>query len=79
MTEGPRRRSVDNHVHTEYWTTVDHHRFEDRLSREVNQLREDLDAIGQRLTLILGGIAILAFIFPFLLPLIERAFGLPPT
>lgn len=65
---GPRRRASDDHNHPEYWTAEAHHRFEDRISREINNLREDLDAIGMRITLLLGGLGIMAFLVPVLAP-----------
>ena len=72
MTGGPRRRA-DDHVHPEYWLAEDHHRFEGGIKEELKKLREDMDAIGQRLTLILGGLAILAFLIPLISPFL-RAF-----
>lgn len=71
------RRRDSDHVHPEYWTTTQHDRFEDRLYKEVHSLRADVEKIGDRLTWLLGGLALLAFLFPFLLPVIERAFGIP--
>ena len=72
----PQRR-VDDHYHPEYWTAEQHNRFEDRLSKEVHQLRADVETIGDRLTWILGGLALLAFLFPFLSPWIGRILGVP--
>lgn len=77
MTEGPRRRATDNHVHPEYWTTTDHFRFEDRVSRELHNLRGDVEGIGTRLTLLIGGLAILGFVIPLVLPLMQRALNIP--
>lgn len=76
---GPRRRASDDHNHPEYWSREDHHRFEDRLTSQIGEMRDDLDQIANRLTLLLGGIALLAFVFPFLLPFLQRLFGLPVT
>jgi hypothetical protein len=77
MDNGPRRRSADNHVHPEYWTAEAHHRFEDRVSREIHNLREDVEAIGTRLTLLIGGLAILAFAVPILVPIVQSALNIP--
>ncbi len=65
------QRRANDHVHPDYRLSVDHHRFEDRVGKELENLREDIDAIGHRLTLILGGIAVLAFLAPLMSPLIR--------
>lgn len=59
---GPRRRASDDHNHPEYWTEVDHIRFEDRISREIHDLRQDVKATASSLGRLLGGIAVLIFI-----------------
>ena len=73
---GPRRRMTD-HVHPEYWTADQHHRFEDRVSKEIHNLRADVEAIGTRLTLLIGGLAILAFVIPIVVPFIQNALNVP--
>lgn len=67
---GPQRRA-DDHVHPEYWTSEDHHRFEGRVERALESLREDLDAIGMRITLLMGALGILAFLVPLVSPFIR--------
>lgn len=73
---GPRRRASD-HLHPEYWTEGDHYRFEDRVSKELEKLRVDVEKLSLRITLMLGGLGILAFLIPILAPFIRDWFGVP--
>ena len=57
-----RRRASDDHVHTEYWTVSAHDRFDDRLSREIHEMRADLKALGTRLAWLLGGLGVVVFV-----------------
>lgn len=66
------------HHHPEYWTERDHDRFEDRVTRELSKLRSDVERLSARVTLLLGAIAVIAFILPILAPLIRPLFGIPP-
>lgn len=61
MTEGPRRRITD-HWHPEYWTEVDHNRFEDRVSKEIHDLRNEVKHLGTRFAWLLGALAVIVFI-----------------
>lgn len=75
-----RRKAVkhgEDHNHPEYWTEGDHYRFEDRVSKELEKLRKDVESLSARLTLMLGGLGILAFLIPILAPLIRDLFGVP--
>lgn len=76
-TGAPRRRATDHHVHTEYWTEADQYRFEDRISREIHGLREEVRGIAARLTMMLGALALLAFLLPLIAPFIRGLFNLP--
>ena len=69
---GPRRRA-DDHVHPEYWLAEDHHRFDSGIKEELKEIRREMDAIATRLTLLLGGLGILAFLVPLISPFL-RAF-----
>lgn len=75
MTRGPVRRA-DEHVHTEYWTADAHHRFEDRVSKELHELRSDVAALTSRLTYLLGALAIIAFMLPIIAPFVRAILGL---
>lgn len=73
----PRRRASDHHVHPEYWTESDQHRFEDRVSAELRAIRSDLRGtnievrqLTLRLTLMLGAIAIIGFLLPIFAPVV---------
>lgn len=79
--DAPRRRATDHHVHPEYWTEVEQHRFEDRVSRELRGIRQDLRAdiqgtqaevrqLATRLLLMLGAIALLGFLIPIVAPIL---------
>jgi hypothetical protein len=67
------------------WTEREHYRFEDRVGTELHEvnarldnLAERVDAVANRLTLIIGGIAVLAFAMPLLAPFVRAAFGISP-
>lgn len=60
-SQGPRRRVTD-HVHPEYWTEEDHHRFENRVSAEIKELKSEVHSLGNRLTLLLGGLGVVIFV-----------------
>jgi|GEM_PF-4870295 len=65
------------HFHPEYWTEVDHNRYEDRTAREIHELRNDVKALGQRISWLLGAIGVLVFVINLIAPLISRMLGLP--
>lgn len=69
---GPRRR-VNDHVHPEYWTSESHHRFEDRVAKQleslqkevredVDGLRSDLNKASTRLAWLLGALGVAVFV-----------------
>lgn len=80
----PQRRATDNHVHTDAWTLAEQHRFEDRMavelkdvSEEIGGVREEVRSLNNRITLMLGGLAILAFLLPIAAPFIRGILGIP--
>ena len=88
-TGGPRRRSSDYHGHDEYLLKSDHQRFEDRIAGELRSLRregsEDLEGIrrevkslSDRLLMVMGAIALLAFLLPLAAPFIRSFLGGTP-
>ena len=80
MTGAPRRRASDQHVHPEYWTEHDQIRFEDRIVREMEGIRAEVKALTGRMTLLLGGLVLLAFLLPLVAPFIRDWLNLPePT
>lgn len=76
-TGAPRRRATDHHLHPEYWTEQDQYRFEDRIGKEIHGLREEVRQIASRLTMMLGALALMAFLLPLIAPFIRSLFNLP--
>lgn len=79
MTGAPRRRAADQHFHPEYWTETDQHRFEDRMVKEMEGIREEVRLLSQRMTLLLGGLVLLAFLLPLIAPFIRDWLNLPQS
>ena len=65
----------DGHWHRDSWTRSEQHRYEDRVSDELNGLRQDLKEQGNRILLMMGGLGLLAFLLPLVAPFIRQAFG----
>jgi hypothetical protein len=65
------------HVHPEYWTEADHYHFENRISNELRELRLDVERLNSRLTYLLGGLGLLAFVIPIIAPWIRGLLGVP--
>lgn len=76
MEGGPRSSSSDNHHHPEYWSAESHYRFEERLTREVEKLEEAVNALTIRITLMLGGLTLIAFLLPILAPFMRALLNL---
>lgn len=76
MTQRPQRRITD-HYHPESWSRDDQHRFEDRITGELREIRTDLEKLASRVLMIFGGIAVLAFIIPLLVPLLREWLDIP--
>jgi hypothetical protein len=74
---GPQRRVTD-HIHPEYWTEADQHRFEDRITRELHAIRAEVKDAGIRLTYLFGGLAVIAFLLPIVAPFIRSMFSINP-
>ena len=73
---GPRRRASD-HVHPEYWEEGEQHRYEARISEELKGIRTELKAVGDRILMVMGAVALLAFILPIVAPFIRSLFNIP--
>lgn len=76
MTQRPQRRITD-HYHPEAWSRDDQHRFEDRITGELKEIRNDLEKLASRVLMIFGGIAVLAFIIPLIVPLLRQWLDIP--
>lgn len=70
MTGRPQRRVTD-HFHPEYWTEADQHRFEDALRAEIKGIRDEVKDASTRLTYLLGGLVVVAFLLPLVAPWIR--------
>ena len=70
--------SASNHWHREYWTTEQHHRFEDRVSKDIEKLEVAVHELTRRVTLMLGGLTLIAILLPILAPFMRAVFGLDP-
>jgi len=70
-------RRPTEHVHPDHWTRQEQYRFEDRVSRELEGIRADLEQLASRLLMVLGGIVVLAFVVPLLVPVMRDWLRLP--
>ena len=71
------RRASDTHLHPDYWGRADQHRYEDRIKDELQDLNKAVDRLTQRVTMLLGGIALLVFVLPIVSPWIRSFVGVP--
>lgn len=76
MTQRPQRRITD-HYHPETWTREDQYRFEDGIKSELKEIRGDLERLATRVLMIFGGIVVLAFIIPLLVPMLREWLNIP--
>lgn len=74
---GP-RRATTQHNHPEYWTEADHYRFEDRITTELHELRQDVNKLSSRLTWLLGGLSLASFLVTLFARVILPALGVNP-
>ena len=72
MTRGP-----GNHHHPDLWTREDHRWYEERVQRDMQDLRESVDKLTQRVTYLLGAIGLMVFVLPIAAPFIRGFLGLP--
>jgi hypothetical protein len=66
----PQRRTTD-HWHPEYWTHDEHNRFDDRMARELEKLEGAIGALTTRVTLMLGGLTLVAILLPVIAPFVR--------
>ena len=69
-------------MHPEYWEESQQHRYEDRTSSELRQIREemshmrtDLKETANRVLMLFVGVGILAFVIPIVAPFIRQLLG----
>lgn len=65
------RRLPDDHFHPDAWTKGEQHRFEDRVS-------ERLEKLENRITLLVGGLGVLAFLIPVMAPFLRDLLNITP-
>lgn len=70
MTGGP-RRTLDNHHHPEYWSREGQYRFEDHMRVELQKLEQAVDRLTTRVTMMLGGLTLVAVLLPVISPFIR--------
>ena len=73
---GPQRRITD-HWHPDYWTRPEQTRHEDRMSKEIESLEAAIRLLANRVTLMLGALALIGFLIPIVVPFI-RSFLVTP-
>lgn len=65
------------HYHPELWTVDQQHRYEDRVTQEIRELEKAVNSLTNRLTLLMGGMALIIFLIPVAAPFIRGFLGLP--
>ena len=71
MTRGP-----GNHYHPELWTRDAQHRYEDRVGNDLKDLEKAVTQLTNRVTMLMGGIALAIFVIPIVAPFIRGMLGL---
>ena len=74
--QGPQRRITD-HWHPDYWTRPEQMRHEDRMTKEVESLEQAVRLLANRVTLMLGALALIGFLIPIVVPFIRGFLGTP--
>lgn len=75
MTRGTQRPV--GHYHPEYWEKNDHWQFEARMQRELEEIERAVERLTFRITLMLGGLALIAVLLPVVSPFIRAWLNLP--
>lgn len=75
MIRGPSRST--GHHHPEYWEKDDHWKFEARMQRELEEIQRAVERLTFRITLMLGGLALIAVLLPVISPFIRAWLDLP--
>lgn len=71
------RRASDTHLHPQYWPTAAQQRYEDRIERDLQELKQAVDKLTTRVTYLLGAIGLMVFVLPIAAPFIRSAIGVP--
>lgn len=65
------------HHHPEYWEKEDHWVFEQRMQRELEKIEEAVEKLTVRITLMLGGLTLIAVLLPVIAPFIRAWLDFP--
>lgn len=78
MTREPRRQQGTglDHFHPEYWGKDDHWRFEERVQSEIHSLERAVEKLTTRVTLMLGGLTLVAVLLPVIAPFVRSLLNL---
>jgi hypothetical protein len=71
MNTGRSSRPGDDHVHPDAWSKEDHRHFELRVSAELEKLERAVENLTTRVTLMLGGLTLVAVLLPVISPFIR--------
>jgi hypothetical protein len=77
---GPHRRASD-HWHVEFQTHEAQVRYEARIEKQLEHIREELETLATRMLLMMGGLGIVAFMLPIIAPFLRDLLGVevPPS
>jgi hypothetical protein len=77
---GPHRRVTD-HWHIEYQTHDAQAKYEAMIRQQLEDMRDDIKTMSTRITLMLGGLGLVAFLLPILAPFLRDLLGVdvPPS
>lgn len=64
------------HYHPELWTVDQQHRYEDRVTDEIRELERAVTQLTNRVTMLMGGIALAIFLIPIIAPFIRGLLGI---
>jgi hypothetical protein len=65
------------HNHPEYWRIEAQYRFDDRMHKELEALEHAVDKLTTRITLMLGGLTLIAVLLPVIAPFIRLWLDIP--
>lgn len=65
----------NGHVHPESWSKTDHNRFEDRMNTELEKIESAIESLTHRVTLMLGGLTLVAVLLPIISPFVRAWIG----
>lgn len=65
------QRLPQDHIHPDSWSKSDHNRFEDRMNDELTKIEKAIGSLTTRVTLMLGGLTLIAILLPVISPFIR--------